>query len=44
MRLQEKTLFELDLWVKVTQSVANYPLHHVAYTAAKFEEILRPTD
>ena len=26
-----------DLGVKVTQNVAQYPLHHVTYSAAKFE-------
>ena len=36
---QEKTLFNLDLRVKVTQNVAQYPLHHVTYmfSPAKFE-------
>ena len=31
--------FDLDLLVKVTRKVAQYPLHHVTYTctAAKFE-------
>ena len=29
MHLQEITLFDLDLGVKVTQNVAQYPLHHV---------------
>ena len=27
----------IDLGVKVTQNVAQYPLHHVTYTPAKFE-------
>ena len=27
--------FDLDLWVKVTQSVAQYPIHHVAYSPAR---------
>ena len=31
-----KTLFDLDLWVKVTQHVAQYPLHHVTYSPANF--------
>ena len=35
MHLQENTLFELG--VKVTQNVAQYPLHHVTYAATKFE-------
>ena len=29
--------FDLDLWVKVTWNVAQYPLHHVTYAPAKFE-------
>ena len=29
--------FDLDLWVKVTQNVAQYPLHHVTYLTTKFE-------
>ena len=29
--------FDLDLVVKVTQNVAQYPLHHVTYPATKFE-------
>ena len=36
MHLQENSIFDLDL-VKVTQNVAQYPLHHVAYSATKFE-------
>ena len=36
MHLQEITLFDLDLDVKVTQNVTKYPLHHVTYTPAKF--------
>ena len=35
MHLQENSIF--DLGVKVTQNVAQYPLHHVAYSATKFE-------
>ena len=31
------TLFDLDLGVKVTRNVAQYPLHHVTYSATKFE-------
>ena len=37
MHLQENTLFDHDLRVKVTQYVAKYPLHHVTYAHAKFE-------
>ena len=29
--------FDHDLGVKVTQNVAQYPLHHVTYPATKFE-------
>ena len=28
---------DLDLGIKVTQNVAQYPLHHVAYSATTFE-------
>ena len=28
-----------DLGVKVTRNVAQYPLHHVTYTATKFEVV-----
>ena len=35
--LQENSLFDLDLGVKVTRNVAQYPLHHVTYPATKFE-------
>ena len=37
MNLQENTLFDLDLGVKVTQNVAQYPQHHVTYATAKFD-------
>ena len=37
MHLQENTLFDLDLDVKVSQNVAQYPLHHVIYAPVKFE-------
>ena len=37
MHLQENTLFDLDLGVKVTQNVDQYPQHHVAYEPAKFD-------
>ena len=35
--LQENSIFDLDLGVKVTQNVAQYPLHHVTNSATKFE-------
>ena len=31
------TVFDLDPKVKVTQDVAQYPIHHVTYAHAKFE-------
>ena len=39
MYLQENTLFDLDIGVKVTQNVAQYSLHHMTYryAPAKFE-------
>ena len=39
MHLQKKhyLTFDLDLGVKVIQNVAQYPLHHVTYEAAKFD-------
>ena len=37
MHLQESILFDLDLGVKVTLNVAQYPLHHVTYLSTKFE-------
>ena len=37
MHLQENTLFDLDLWVKVTQNVTQCPLHHVTYSAIKYK-------
>ena len=37
IHLQENTFFDLELGVKVTQNVAQYPLHHVTYSAVKFE-------
>ena len=30
-------IFDLDLQVKVTQNVAQYPLHHVTYSTTQFE-------
>ena len=35
MHLQENSLF--DIWVKVIQNFAQFPLHHVAYPGTKFE-------
>ena len=29
--------FDLDLGVKVTQNIAQYPLHHMTHPATKFE-------
>ena len=37
MHLQKNTVFGLDLVVKVTQDIAQYPLHHVTYAHVKFE-------
>ena len=37
MHLQEITFFDLDLGVKVSQNVAQYPLHHVTYLGTKFK-------
>ena len=39
MFFQENTVssFDLDLAIKITQVVAQYPLHHVTYVHAKFE-------
>ena len=37
IHLQENTLFDLDLGVKVTQNVAQCPLHHVTYAPTEFE-------
>ena len=31
------SLFDIDLGVKVTWNIAQYPLHHVTYVPAKFE-------
>ena len=36
MYLHENTLFDLDLVVKVTPDVAQYPLHHVTLSGTKF--------
>ena len=35
MHLQENTVLDLILTIKVTQNIDKYPLHHVTY--AKFE-------
>ena len=37
MHLQESTLFDLDLQVKVTLNVAQCRLHHVTYAPTEFE-------
>ena len=37
MDLQESTLYDLDLGVKVTQNVALYHPHHMTYASANFE-------
>ena len=37
MHKQENSIFNLDLGVKVTRNVAQYPLHQVTYSATKFE-------
>ena len=37
MDLQESTLYDLDLGVKVTQNVAQYHPHHVTYASGNFE-------
>ena len=37
MHLQESTLYDLDLVVKVTQNVAKCPPNHMTYAPAKFE-------
>ena len=37
MHLQENTLFDHNLGVKVTQNVAQYPRHYVTYAPAKFD-------
>ena len=42
MHLQEIGLFDLDLGVKNTGNVAQYPLHYLNYAPVKFE-VLRQT-
>ena len=37
MHLQDNTLYDFDLWVKVTRIVVQYPLHLVTYAATIFE-------
>ena len=37
MHIQENTLFDLDLGVKVTGNVTQCPLHYVTYAPTKFE-------
>ena len=36
MHLQENTLYDLDLVVKVTQNVVQCPPNHMTYAPAKF--------
>ena len=37
MHLQENTLYDLDLVVKVTQNFIQYSPNHMTYAPAKFE-------
>ena len=37
MHLQEITLFDIDLRVKVTRNVAQCPLHYLTYAPTEFE-------
>ena len=37
MHLQENTLNDIDLQVKVTRNVTQCPLHHVTYAPTEFE-------
>ena len=37
MHLQENTLYDLDLVIKVTQNVVQYPPNYITYAPAKFE-------
>ena len=41
LHLKENTLFDLDFGVRVTQNVAQYPLHHVTYPDTKFKVAFR---
>ena len=36
MHLQESSIFDLDLGVKVTRNDDQFPLHHVTHPATKF--------
>ena len=36
MHLQENTLYDIDLVVKVTQNVVQYSPNHMTYVPAKF--------
>ena len=44
MHLQVNTLFDLELDIKVTQNIFQYPLHHVAYAPTKFEVAMYNTE
>ena len=35
--LQKNTLYDLDLWVKVTPNVVQCPPNHMTFAPAKFE-------
>ena len=37
LHLQKNTLYDLDLVVKVTLNVVQYPSNHMTYAPAKFE-------
>ena len=37
MHLQENTVFDLDLSIKVTHDIANYPLSHMTYVHVKIK-------
>ena len=39
LHLQENTLHDLDLVVKVTQNVVQCPSNHMTYAPAKFEVV-----
>ena len=41
MHLHENTIF--DLWVRVTENVAQYPLHHVTLNQIQSLKMLRLT-
>ena len=40
MHLQENSIFKLDLGVKVTRNVAQYPLQYVTCSTTKFDVAL----